>query len=331
MQLYPLLMTPYFRHGEQTPWGGSMLQDVFLKDAPDDRTGESLEISALPGCESVVRNGEHAGKALSQMLALWGEALTGAGTDMPLLLKILDARERLSVQVHPDDEDGRPGKSEAWIVLWAEEGAKLVYGLSTEGRPLREIVEAGELESVLRWEPARPGDVFYIPAGTVHALGGGICCYEIQQNSATTYRFWDWGRVGADGQPRALHIEEALRVSAPDRALPKLEGVTQIVRGGSVTHYICDKHFHLMRLNVSGNMPLPEGRMLFVTPTQSMTLTWPGGEMTCAPFDSILVPAHLQGAAIHGDGKALVSATPDREALRAELGYRAENVAGLVD
>lgn len=331
MELYPLLMTPYFRHGAETPWGGSMLSDVFLKDAPDERTGESLEISALPGCESVVRNGVYAGKNLAEMLEIWGGALTGGGAEMPLLLKILDARECLSVQVHPDDEGGRPGKSEAWIVLWAEEGAKLVYGLETGGRPLEEIVSAGELEAALHWETARPGDVFYIPAGTVHALGGGICCYEIQQNSATTFRFWDWGRVGADGKPRELHIEDALRVSAPGRALPKLEGVTEIVRGGSVTHYICDKHFHLMRLNVSGAMPLMGGRMLFVTPTQSMTLAWPGGEITCAPFDSILVPAQLEGVSIRGDGKALVSTTPDREALRAALGYRAENVAGLID
>ena len=276
MELYPLLMSPYFRHGEQTPWGGSMLRDVFLKDAPDDRTGESLEISALPGRESVVRNGVHAGKPLSEMIALWGEALTGGGLDMPLLLKILDAREFLSVQVHPDDEGDRLGKSEAWMVLWAQEGARLVYGLEDVQKPLAEIVADGALESALHWETARPGDVFYIPAGTVHALGGGICCYEIQQNSDATYRFWDWGRVGEDGKPRQLHIEQALGVTNAARRLAKAEGVTELVRGGSVTHYICDRRFHLMRLNVSGEMPLESGRMLFVTPTGTMALLWPG-------------------------------------------------------
>lgn len=331
MQTYPLLMTPYFRHGEETPWGGSLLRDAFGKDAPDERTGESLEISALPGRESVVRNGEHAGKTLTQMLALWGEALTGGPAEMPLLLKILDARECLSVQVHPDDEGDRLGKSEAWMVLWAEEGARLVYGLDTGGRPLEEIVREGALEGALHWESARPGDVFYIPAGTVHALGGGICCYEIQQTSDATYRFWDWGRVGADGKPRQLHIEQALRVSDAKRRLAKVEGTTELVRGGSVTHYICDRHFHMMRLNVSGDMPLESGRMLFVTPTESMTLRWPGCELTCAPFDSILVPAALEGACLCGAGKALVSALPQREKLRAALGYRAADVPGLVD
>ena len=177
MELYPLLMSPYFRHGEQTPWGGSMLRDVFLKDAPDDRTGESLEISALPGRESVVRNGVHAGKPLSEMIALWGEALTGGGLDMPLLLKILDAREFLSVQVHPDDEGDRLGKSEAWMVLWAQEGARLVYGLEDVQKPLAEIVADGALEIGKRTLPRAIPVVGSPPSvqgeGWAEALKGG--------------------------------------------------------------------------------------------------------------------------------------------------------------
>ena len=104
MTLYPLLMAPHFRSGEETPWGGSMLRDAFMKEAPD-QTGESLEISALPERESMVRNGAHAGKSLSRMIDLWGEDLTGlpAGSDFPLLLKLIDAKDTLSVQVHPDD------------------------------------------------------------------------------------------------------------------------------------------------------------------------------------------------------------------------------------
>lgn len=119
--MYPLLMAPYFRHGSETPWGGSMLRDVFLKDAPDDQTGESLEVSALEGRESLVLNGPQAGRTLGSMIRLWGKELTGEieGT-FPLLIKLLDARELLSVQVHPDDayaaanEGGKLGKTEAW-------------------------------------------------------------------------------------------------------------------------------------------------------------------------------------------------------------------------
>ena len=135
MNEYPLLMSPFFRHGAETPWGGSMLRDAFMKDAPDDQTGESLEVSALPGRESVVRNGVHAGKTLARMAEIWGENLTGKTNGaFPLLLKLLDAREALSVQVHPTDDyalkhEGKLGKTEAWVILGAEPGAKIAYGL----------------------------------------------------------------------------------------------------------------------------------------------------------------------------------------------------------
>lgn len=337
MNIYPLLMAPYFRHGEETPWGGTMLRDVFMKDSPDDRTGESLEISALSGRESMVRNGIHAGKTLSKMIELWGEDLTGHYEgDFPLLLKLLDAREMLSVQVHPGDEyalphDGKLGKSEAWVVLNCESDAKIAYGLDTNGEDLRAIVADGRLESALHWETVRPGDVFYIPNGMVHALGGGVQVYEIQQSSDATYRFWDWGRVGKDGKPRELHTEKALDVSLPDRKLSKIEGTTVLCKGGSRTYYISEKHFELCRLNLSGKMPLESGRMLFLTPMSPCTLRWDDESLELNAFDSVAVPAALEGVVLEGETKVLMSSLPNREALRAELGYRAENVAGLMD
>lgn len=337
MAIYPLLMAPYFRHGEETPWGGSMLRDVFMKDAPDDRTGESLEVSALSGRESIVRNGVHLGKTLTRMIELWGEELTGPiQGEFPLLLKILDAREMLSVQVHPGDEygmahDGKLGKSEAWVVLNAEPGAKIAYGLDTKGEALKDIVESGRLEEALHWETVHPGDVWYIPNGTVHALGGGIQVYEIQQSSDATYRFWDWGRVGKDGKPRELHMQKALDVSVTDRHLNKNEGTTVLCKGGSRTYYISDEHFELCRLNLAGNMPLESGRMLFLTPTSPCTLTWGDESLELEAFDTVVIPAALQGAALQGNTKVLMSSLPDREKLRSELGYRAENVFGLMD
>ena len=337
MDIYPLLMAPYFRHGEATPWGGSMLRDAFMKDAPDDRTGESLEVSALADRESVVRNGVHAGKTFTKMIELWGESLTGAYEgEFPLLLKLLDAQQMLSVQVHPGDaygmaHDGKLGKSEAWIVLNCEPGAKIAYGLDTNGEDLRKIVEDGRLESTLHWEVVRPGDVFYIPNGMVHALGGGIQVYEIQQSSDATYRFWDWGRVGKDGKPRELHTEKALDVSVPDRHLSRIEGTTVLCKGGSRTYYISEEHFELCRLNLSGKMPLESGRMLFLTPMSPCTLHWADETLELNAFDSVVVPAELEGVSLEGDTKVLMSSLPNREKLRAELGYRAENVAGLMD
>ena len=314
-----------------------MLREAFMKDTPEDVTGESLEISALKDHESMVANGAHAGKTLSRMIELWGENLTGPiEGEFPLLLKLLDAQQSLSVQVHPGDEyatahEGKLGKSEAWVVLNAEPGAKIVYGLTTGGASLADIVAEGHLEECLRWQQVRPGDVYYIPNGMVHALGAGIQCYEIQQSSDVTYRFWDWGRLGKDGQPRELHTEKAVAVSRPELQLGKIEGTTVLCKGGSRTYYISDTHFELCRLNLSGKMPLESGRMLFITPMSPCTLRWGDGEMLLDAFDSVLIPAALDGAVLEGSAKVLMSSLPNRPALREELGYRAENVAGLVD
>ncbi len=335
-KLYPLLMAPCFRHGAQTPWGGHNLRDIFMKDAPEDITGESLEVAALPGYESAVANGAHTGQSLTRVAELWGEALTGVSGSFPLLLKLLDAQEPLSVQVHPGDDYARehengPGRNMAWVILNAEPGAKIVYGLETGGEDLRKIMDEGRLEECLHWEAVRPGDVFYIPHGMVHALGEGIQCYEIQLSSEAAYRLWDWNRVGPDGSRRALHAEQALDVCRPELRLPRQEGATVLCRGGSRTYYISDGHIELCRLNLSGRMPLESGRMLALTPLSPCMLCWEGGELILDAFNTALVPAALDGAVLEGNTKVLLSCLSDREALAKELDYRAENVAGLVD
>ena len=193
-----LVMKPCYRYGEMTPWGGDNLRLLFGKDAPLDRVGESLEVSALKGLESVIVNGEYAGRTLSEVLENDYEGVCGCEKEpFPLLLKLLDARETLSVQVHPGDEyalknDGKYGKTEAWVVLSAEEGARIAYGIKHLDKPLSDVVAEGGLEDSLRWVYPRPGEVYYIPHGCVHALGGGVMVYEIQQSSDATYRFWDW-------------------------------------------------------------------------------------------------------------------------------------------
>ena len=336
MTLYPLMMAPSFRYGKQTPWGGNMLRDVFMKDAPEN-TGESLEVSTLEGLESMVANGAHAGKSLTRMVELWGEQLTGL-TDgsFPLVLKLLDAQEPSSVHVHPDDayahaHDIRLGKNEALVILNAEPGAKMVYGLETNGEALKDILEGNTVGEHLRWVNVQPGDVYYIPAGMVHALGAEIQCYELQDACDVTYRLWDWDRVGKDGQPRETHFEQALAVTDPERKLEKNEGTTVLRKGGSVTYYIANAHFEFCRLNLSGKMPLASGRMLILTPLSECTLHWGDETMTLSPFSTVIVPAALEGVVIEGHTKVLMSSLPDREALREELGYRAENVAGLMD
>ncbi len=336
--IYPLKMIPFFRYGEETPWGGSALKQLFDKDIPDERTGESLEISALPGRESLIENGELAGQPLSAALEKWGHELTGGVEGFPLLLKLLDAREMLSVQVHPDDsyasrnEGGKLGKTEAWLVLSAQPDARLVYGVNVEDTDaLRRATEEGTLEEALRWVRVLPGDVLYIPHGCVHALGGGLVIYEIQQSSDVTYRFWDWGRVGGDGRPRDLHTRQALEVSRPELKLDKLPGATVLCEGGSRTAYISDDNFELWRLNVAGDMPLSSGRMLLLTAAGDARLTWPEGELSLSAGESCLVPAALTGVFLSGRTTVICSTTPDQERLKQELGYRAQLIAGLTE
>lgn len=335
--IYPLLMQPYYRHGTETPWGGRALRDVFLKDIPDDLTGESLEVSALAHTPSTVKNGQMAGMTLPKVIEQWGEALTGLpeGTVFPLMVKLLDAREMLSVQVHPGDEyamanDGKLGKTEAWVVLSAPRGSKLVYGIDQKDKPLSEWVSEGRLDEALRWIEVFPGDVLNIPHGLVHALGDGIMVYEIQQSSDATYRFWDWGRTGANGQPRELHTKKALDVTRAELCPSKVRGATILTKGGSMTAYISSEYFELWRLNVAGRMPLSAGRMRMITPMAPVKLTWPDGALELQPGDTVLIPAALEGVHLEGRSTVLCSMTPDQAALREALGYRAADVAELV-
>ncbi len=310
---YPLIMSPYFRCGQSTPWGGCALKEKYGKNTPDEPTGESLEISALPGQESHVLNGAYRGKSLREIYTLWGDRLTGKrGKDFPLMLKLLDARQNLSVQVHPDDayaqlHEGKTGKSEAWYILDAKPGAKLVYGVDVKDGELQAIVEAGQLEEHLHWVDAHPGDVFYIPSGTVHALGSGIQCYEIQQSSDVTYRFWDWNRVGQDGKPRELHLRQALDVSSPDSLPSPREEEEVPFEGGKMKLLVSDPHFRLYAVDLDGTFSLPTGKMMFMTPTVGCTLHWGEDSQELASWQSVLIPAEMGKAEISGSGRVLLS------------------------
>ena len=315
MNVCPLVMNPVFRHGPDTPWGGFALKGLFGKDSPEDITGESLEVSALPGLESRVAGGDYAGKTLQEMFSLWGKSLTGLeGNDFPLLLKLLDTRECLSVQVHPDDayalsHEGKLGKSEAWYILDAAPGSELVYGINTRGQSLRSVLDAGKLESCLRRTEVHAGDVFYIPAGTIHALGPGIRCYEIQQASDLTYRLWDWGRIGKDGKPRRLHIDQAVAVSNID-SLPVRTETTEELPGGRRTLLVSDPHFRLYAYDLSGSVSLPVGKMQFLTATaKGCTLCWKDHREPLLPWQTALIPAALPQLSVEGAGRVLISQT----------------------
>lgn len=333
--LYPLLMEPYYRHGAQTPWGGEELRRIFKRNLPDDRTGESLEISALTETPSVIKNGAYSGQTLAEAAQALGERLTGSRGAFPLLAKWIDARDKLSVQVHPGDEyakarHGKLGKTEAWLVLAAKPGAQICCGLQENCPKFEALCEDGNaLIGALRYVEASPGDVLYIPHGLIHALGEGILVYEIQQSSDVTYRISDWGRMGTDGLPRKTHLDDAKAVVREDLRPEKTTGASAVIEGGVATAYVCDENFEFWRLNVAGETPLPKDRLRLITAIGECGLKWENGIETLHAGDSAVIPAECGSVSILGETQALLSMTPDAKAVKAVLGKRAALVAGI--
>ncbi|MBP0956246.1 MAG: class I mannose-6-phosphate isomerase [Oscillospiraceae bacterium] len=217
----PIKLKPAFK---DYLWGGTRLRDDFGKDCDFEKIAESWELSCHKDGNSVVAEGEFAGLTLAEYIEKNGKKVLGTNCDkfenFPILIKLIDAKDNLSVQVHPDNEyamrvEGEYGKTEMWYIVDCDEGATLLYGFKHEisKEEFRERIENNTLLEVTNAVPVKKGDVFFIQAGTLHAIGKGILIAEIQQNSNTTYRIYDYGRVGADGKPRQLHIDKAVDVT----------------------------------------------------------------------------------------------------------------------
>jgi mannose-6-phosphate isomerase len=219
MSLYPLLLNPALH---VKVWGGRRLETLLHKTLPTaEPYGESWEMHDT----ATVADGPHAGRTLSDLLREYGHDLVGPANNptegFPLLAKFLDPSDWLSVQVHPNDEQARQlerdprGKTEAWYVLYAEPGAKLVMAVQpgTSREVMAQAIRDKTLEDLLVYAEVTAGDVLLNNAGGIHALGPGIVIYEIQQSSDVTYRLYDWGRMDLNGKPRALHIDKGVQVS----------------------------------------------------------------------------------------------------------------------
>lgn len=225
--LYPLTFHPIFK---ERVWGNRKLEQLYRKALPPGAPiGESWEISDRPGDISVIANGPLAGQDLHWLMSIHGRELLGnahpspgsagvhaSASRFPLLVKILDAQEKLSLQVHPpahkaSELDGEP-KTEMWYIADAAPGAELYVGLKhgVTRSEFEQKIKAGTVAECFHRLTVRPGDAMFLPSGRVHALGAGLLIFEIQQNSDTTYRVFDWNRVGLDGKPRALHVEQSL-------------------------------------------------------------------------------------------------------------------------
>ena len=205
-------------------WGGRRLIDEYNKPYEGERLAETWEMSCHPDGPSVIVNGEHAGKSLAEYVTEQGKGVLGSNCqifqDFPIMIKFIDAKDNLSIQVHPNniyalEHEHQYGKTEVWYVLDAGENAFLYYGFKHEisKEEFAERIANNTLLEVLNAVPVHKGDVFYIPAGTIHAICRDIVIAEIQQSSNVTYRVYDYGRVGADGKPRQLHVEQAVKVT----------------------------------------------------------------------------------------------------------------------
>jgi len=217
--LYPLKFAPIFK---ETIWGGEKLKKTLGKDAKPG-TGESWEISGVPGNRSVVSNGFLKGNNLEELIEIYMGEIVGEkvfkqfGTLFPLLIKFIDAKAQLSIQVHPDDKMAKErhesfGKTEMWYVIEADNNAELIVGFNQpiDKKKYIDELKKGHIEQILNREPVQPGDVFFLPAGRIHAIGAGILLAEIQQTSDVTYRIYDWNRTDADGNQRELHTDLAV-------------------------------------------------------------------------------------------------------------------------
>lgn len=205
-------------------WGGTRLKTDFGFQTDLDIVSEGWMLSCHKDGENIIENGKYEGKTLSDVIAAEGKKILGTNAQkfdrFPILIKLIDAKKDLSVQVHPDNDyalrvEGEYGKTECWYILDCDEGAELIYGFKQEisKEEFKQRIADNTFLEVVNKVPVHRGDLFFIDAGTLHAIGGGILLAEIQQNSNTTYRVYDYGRLGADGKPRPLHTEKAVDVT----------------------------------------------------------------------------------------------------------------------
>jgi mannose-6-phosphate isomerase len=324
----PLVLAPLLT---SAIWGGrALVADYGKPGDPAALLGESWECWD----RNEVAAGPYAGETLAELRARFGSELTGPADPalpFPVLTKIIDARQPLSVQVHPDDAyaqrvEGQPfGKAECWYILAAEPGAELVLGWThdTSRAEVERRIADGSLGEILRRVPVSAGDAFYLPPGTLHAIGAGIQLFETQQASDLTYRLFDWNRTGADGKPRELHVAKAVDVLDFRATHPTAVGQLILSAGGmDRTLLIADRHFAVehVRVERAGAVLATDDRPMAVMAMEdALTIASGEGSVTLAPWQTALVPAAAVALTFATPGAALVAhVAPDLAALRAQ-------------
>lgn len=309
----PIFLQPIF---QKRIWGGTKLRDLFGYDIPNDHTGECWAVSAHPNGQSVVKNGPYQGMKLGDLWTSHPELFRSSSKVFPLLTKILDASDDLSVQVHPDDEyagkyeNGELGKTECWYIVDAEPGAVIIYGHEAKTKEeLVSMIENGEWDRFLTKVPVKPGDFFYVPSGTLHALGKGIVVLETQQSSDTTYRVYDYDRRDKDGNTRELHLEKAIDVTTVPQAYVPVTYETKQKDGLAITSFVSNSFFTVEKWNVSGNAEVApnEKYTIFSVLAGSGTLTAGEHRYDLVKGDHFILPANFGPYRFSGELEFIMS------------------------
>ena len=316
--LYPLKFKPLLK---ERIWGGDLLKKRLGKRVPKELPiGESWEISCLPDDLSVVSNGPLAGNNLEELIEVYMGDLVGDkiydqfGLRFPLLIKYIDAQDKLSVQVHPDDHLATErhtsyGKTEMWYVVDAAPDSELFLGFQqgVDRATYLQHVEQGTLPEILERIKVHAGDAFFIPAGTVHTIGKGVLVAEIQQTSDITYRIYDWGRTDSKGQPRTLHAElaeQAVHFGAHDPY-----NITAPARSNEAVSLKRCPYFSINLLEVDESMERNhverDSFVVYMAVEGSFTMDWSDGHEQIKRGETLLVPACVEELTLHGKGRLL--------------------------
>jgi len=319
--LYPIKFKPIFK---ERIWGGDKLPQLLNKQYSIVHCGESWELSGVQDDISVVSEGFLKGNNLEELIEVYMGELVGEkiydhfGTEFPLLIKYIDANDRLSIQVHPDDElskerHGAFGKTEMWYVVQAEKGAELISGFNrTIDRDSYLIaLENGKLENLLQFDPVKQGDVFFIPAGRVHAIGKGIVLAEIQQTSDVTYRIFDYNRVDDQGKSRELHTELALdAINFKQYPYGKTDYQSKLNEPVELAkcNYFTTNLIQLTT-NLERDFSSIDSFVIYLCLEGSYSLQWESESVTVQKGETLLVPASIENfvlAPVNGEETKLL-------------------------
>lgn len=301
-------------------WGGENLCRIFGKENGGENIGETWELTVRDDEMSSIMNGDHAGKTLGEYIE-GDKSVLGSRYDggrFPLLIKFIDAQDKLSVQVHPDDDyaaanEKDPGKTEMWYIVDAAKGAKLVYGLADgiSREDFAKAVAAGDINSAMGYVPVKKGEVYFIPSGMLHAIGEGIIIAEIQQNSDLTYRVYDYDRRDAKGNTRELHVEKSLAVVRPftedEVNAIRFEAKDEADDAETLAH--C-RYFRVKKLDIKGE------RELFASDDSFASLlcvegegeiVFEGEKYPIKAGDSYFIPASMKDYKINGSLEVIIS------------------------